>query len=230
MVKVVSFSLWGSDEYYTIGMLKNTDLVKQYYPHFECWIYIHKPSVPVDIINKLSKKDNVKIFFKEGNLKTTKPMMWRFEPITDKNVEIFLSRDSDSRIFQREVVAVQEWIQSDKLLHIMRDHPCHDYKIQGGMWGMKHNNLHNLKQLFDNLVQRGDRNYDQIFLQEVIYPKYIHSAMIHASFHKYEPFAKDFPVPFCKDFLFVGEQIEKDETRIKKGTDTMKTILQRNSI
>ena len=29
------------------------------------------------------------------------------------------------------------WLASDKLLHVMRDHPHHYYKILGGMWGYK---------------------------------------------------------------------------------------------
>ena len=41
-------------------------------------------------------------------------MLWRIEPINDKNVEYLISRDTDTRIQPREVMAVQEWIDSEK--------------------------------------------------------------------------------------------------------------------
>ncbi len=46
--------------------------------------------------------------------------MWRWFPIGDRFVDLWLSRDSDSMIYQREVDAVDAWLKSDKLVHIMR--------------------------------------------------------------------------------------------------------------
>ena len=37
-------------------------------------------------------------------------------------VEIMMPRDTDTRIFLREKLAVDEWLKSGKLIHIMRDH------------------------------------------------------------------------------------------------------------
>ena len=64
MIKVISFSLWGDKSQYTIGSIKNAKLAITLYPDFECWFYIHKESVPENIINELSKISNVKIIFK----------------------------------------------------------------------------------------------------------------------------------------------------------------------
>ena len=47
-------------------------------------------------------------------------MMWRFEAIDNQDVEIMMSRDTDTRILPREVKAVEEWINSNKIFHIMR--------------------------------------------------------------------------------------------------------------
>lgn len=212
-MKVFSVCLWGNDSKYTIGAIKNADLAKQYYPDFQYWIYIHKESVPQNIIDELTKKDNVKIIFKEGNLNTCKPMMWRFESILNSNVEVMIVRDVDTRILLREKLAVYEWLQSDKLIHIMRDHPHHNCKILGGMWGMKQNNLCNWNKLFNTVIQTSSRNYDQLFVSNVIYSIYKNSAMIHASYHKYETFAKNFPTPFCSERRFVGEYVFADESR-----------------
>ena len=35
MVKVISFSLWGSEKKYTIGAIKNAELAKEVYPDFQ---------------------------------------------------------------------------------------------------------------------------------------------------------------------------------------------------
>ena len=48
--------------------------------------------------------------------------VWRFFPTLDPQVDIFLSRDLDSAITVREVEAVEEWLESEKMLHVMRDH------------------------------------------------------------------------------------------------------------
>ncbi len=64
-------------------------------------------------------------------------MVWRFIPIDDDSVDIFLSRDLDSPILSREREAVQEWEESDKIFHFMRDHRYHFAPIMGGMWGAK---------------------------------------------------------------------------------------------
>lgn len=222
MVKVVSFSLWGNQSKYTIGSIKNADLAKEFYPDFECWFYIHKPSVPQNIIDELAKRDNVKIFYKEGDINTSKPMMWRFEPIINQGVEVMMSRDTDTRILLREKLAVEEWLQSDKLIHIMRDHPYHNYAIQGGMWGIKQNNLCNWEEVMKNVIQASARLYDQLFVSNIIYNIYKNSAMIHASYHKYENNAKDFPIPFCKDKKFVGEYVNQDERRIPEHYNMIK--------
>jgi len=213
MVKVVSFSLWGNDSKYTIGSLKNADLAKEFYPDFECWFYIHKKSVPQHIINELATKDNVKIFYKEGNINTCKPLMWRFEPIINPEVEIMMSRDTDTRILLREKLAVEEWLNSDKLLHSMRDHPHHRDKIQAGMWGIKQNNLCNWAELMANIKQTLVQTYDQDFLRNNIYPLYINTLFVHATFNKFEHFVKNFPIPYCQDYKFVGEYVYADDSR-----------------
>ena len=41
-------------------------------------------------------------------------------PVGDSLVDYFMSRDSDSLILEREVDAVNEWIKSNTLLHVMR--------------------------------------------------------------------------------------------------------------
>lgn len=48
------------------------------------------------------------------------PMSWRWLPLGDDFVEIFISRDLKSCFIDRELAAVNEWLESDKSVHIMR--------------------------------------------------------------------------------------------------------------
>ena len=50
---------------------------------------------------------------------------------------MFVSRDLDSIMGEREESAVTEWLRSSKDFHFMRDHPDHNATILAGMWGVK---------------------------------------------------------------------------------------------
>jgi hypothetical protein len=214
MKKVISFSLWGDNPSYNIGAIKNAELALNFYPEFECWFYIHKESVPKETIDKLSTFTNTKIIFKSGDLNNIKPMMWRFEAIDDENVEIMMSRDTDTRFLLREKLAVDEWLSSNNDFHIMRDHPHHNFCILGGMFGTK-----KLKQLpkwtsiMNSFNQTGNRDYDQTFLKNYIYPLIKDNSTIHATFNKMEPNAKNFPINYCNNLRFVGEYVYYNDTR-----------------
>ncbi len=54
-------------------------------------------------------------------------MKWRWFPINDQFVDVFMSRDSDSNILQREVDSVNEWLASGKVGHIMRGLQVSDF-------------------------------------------------------------------------------------------------------
>ena len=132
-----------------------------------------------------------------------------------------MSRDTDTRFWLREKLAVEEWIQSGKLFHIMRDHPDHKPKISGGMFGTKKiPEIKKWKTLIDNYDQKNkygyyqeNYGYDQNFLFEYIYPFIKNNSIIHASFYKYEEHAKPFPIPYCNEYKFVGEYVYYDESR-----------------
>jgi hypothetical protein len=215
MKKVLTFSLWGDQPKYTIGAIKNVELAKKFYPDFECWIYIHIDSVPKEIIYILSNFNNVKIIFKTGNLHIIKPMMWRFEAIDEPDVEIMMSRDTDTRFTLREKLAVDDWLKTDKIFHIMRDHPFHNFLILGGMFGTrKIPSLSSWKEIMNTFIQNGDYMYDQDFLKLNIYPIIKDNAVIHATFHKFEPTCRNFLTKYSdENYRFVGEYIYENDNR-----------------
>ena len=50
-------------------------------------------------------------------------------------MDIFASRDLDSRVNAREVAAVKEWQEdSAEPIHAMRDHPAHFTSLLGASW------------------------------------------------------------------------------------------------
>jgi len=227
-MKVISFSLWGNTPMYTIGAIRNVDLAKYFYPDFKCWIYVHKDTVPTNIINELQKKANVKIIFKSGDLNISKPMLWRFEAIDDPSVDIMISRDTDTRILLREKLAVDEWLASDKSFHIMRDHPHHydlNYKINAGMFGTKKINIPSWINVINNIKNIG-KFTDQLFLNECIYPIIKNDCLVHTSFNIYpNENSKRFPIPYDNEYKFVGEYVYEDESRSLPHINILKNSL-----
>lgn len=203
-MKIISYCLWGNNPKYTIGAIRNAELASKYYSDWVCRFYISK-TVPENIILQLKSFKNVEIVEckENGDWKFT---MKRFLPMSE-NVELMLSRDTDSRIDEREVCAVNEWIKSGKSAHIMRDHPYHGgFPMLAGMFGIKGGIIKNVSSLF-NLVKEipEQYHYDQIFLSNFIYPFIENDVLIHD-----EIFIKN-PFPTKRNGLkFVGQAFDEN--------------------
>lgn len=204
MKKVISFSLWGNNPKYTIGAVKNAELVNLIYPEWVGRFYVGK-SVPVVIIEMLENIQNIEIvrMDEEGDWNG---MFWRFMACEDS--DIMLSRDTDSRLSLREKYAVDEWLASDKDFHIMRDHPYHTTAIMGGMWGCRNEILKNIKELINNYNKGNFWQVDQNFLKEIIYPIVKNSSFIHDEFFEKKPF----PIK-RENYEFVGDVFDEFENR-----------------
>lgn len=220
MKKVLTFSLWGNEPRYTIGSIKNAILAQKFYPTFECWFYIHKDTVPEDIIKQLDALPNAKIIFKTGNLLKLKPMCWRFEAIDEPDVEVMMPRDTDTRIFLREKLAVDEWLHSDKIMHIMRDHKkYHTHKIFGGMIGVKKIQSIKWKTIIDSINQSNEtRMYDIIILNKILEKIDNSSILVHSPYNIFpNENVKDFPIPYSDDnYNFVGCYVYEDDSRCEE--------------
>jgi len=196
--KVVSFCLWGDDPKYTIGAVKNLVTINIYYPDFETWVYLDPTSVPKHIIDELHAGGAKVIEREQGGWHS---MFWRFEPAGDPDVDVVMVRDTDCRVIQREIGAVNEWLESDKDFHIMRDHPSHDTNIMGGLWGARGDVVRNINDLISDWDVVSAYQNDQTFLKRMVWPQIEHNAMIHDSCWRR---TLQFPTP--RDGLgFVGE-------------------------
>ena len=116
---VISFSLWGDNPRYLRGALRNVIIAGDIYPGWTCRFYCDD-SVPPEFRGELSSY-GATVVMKPRPANFYEGLMWRFEVIGDPGVERFLVRDADSVVNVKERVAVDEWIQSGKWFHVMRD-------------------------------------------------------------------------------------------------------------
>lgn len=138
------------------------------------------------------------------------PMDWRFFPTLDPQVDLYLSRDLDSRFNDREIAAVNEWLDSDKDFHFMRDHPDQGTFILGSAWGTRlvrdsvREGWKNSwkKGMQDTLLwaKRNDYGPDQGFLAKHVWPWAKRLSLGHDSYlcHKY-PYTRGFPTQRKKE-------------------------------
>jgi len=210
MKKIISFSLWGDNPKYTIGAIRNTELAKTIYPDWVCRFYIGT-STPKDIINQLESFDNTEVINMEVPGDWT-GMFWRFLPASEKDVDVVIVRDCDSRLNHREKHAVDEWLKSNKGFHIMRDHPHHATEILGGMWGSKSGVIPNIKKDIDEYIKGNFWQVDQNFLREKIYPLVMNNSLVHDEFHWYNNDKKPFPT-FRINKEFVGDVFDEMDVR-----------------
>ena len=136
--KIVSYSLYGTNQLYYKELKYLSELVAKYYPTWTIRIYYDhtinssviceyeclKDEKTDDYVDNIDFCNINKIPF--GNLKRTwdakfmHSMKWRFLPIGDPFVDMFMSRDLDAWILDREVEAVKVWFNSSALFHVMR--------------------------------------------------------------------------------------------------------------
>ena len=197
MKKVISFSLWGDESHYVIGAILNADIAKEDWPDWTCRYYV-SPNVPESAIKELESRDNVEIV-RMNEDESWNGMFWRFYAASDPDVDVAIFRDADSRIGVREKAAVDEWLSSDKDVHIIRDGCQHGWEICGGAWGVRNQSLIGMKEFIDDFEAKKLMNkhgIDQIYLSREIYPIVNKEAYIHdENFGFRDEERHPFPIP-----------------------------------
>jgi hypothetical protein len=207
-LRIVSFSLYGKNRKFTYGAIENAKYVANHMPGWVALFYVGD-DVDRHVVLKLTELGAI-IKIQESDWHKN-GMFWRFKVFRDFLPEYAIIRDSDSRITARELCAVEEWIASGKTLHIMRDHPYHNVRIPGGMWG-------GTRKLADLIPIEADlakystaRGQDQVFLGEYIYPLVRKSLCVHDSFFLINLKRQKFSIQRIEN-EFIGESIEYDES------------------
>ena len=150
--KVIGFSIYGDmnsnhsrAKGYFEGISENLSLISIYYPGWLMRLYhdVEKHDLVMkDLCNLACSNQNLDLCDVHElpgtpmvNATRVFPMDWRWFPTMDPQVDIFASRDLDSRLSAREVAAVNEWLyNSTKPIHAMRDNPWHNIGMLGGAW------------------------------------------------------------------------------------------------
>lgn len=217
MKKVISFSLWGDNPKYCIGAIRNAEDAKKFYPGWETWFFCGK-SVPSNVI-ELLKNEGSRVIMREEKEDWTSTF-WRFEPISHPDVEIMISRDTDSRLSSRESSAVNVWLESGKLFHVMRDHPAHATEILAGMWGARKPILGDIMYLMKAYMKIDTKQADQNFLREVVWPRVIYETMTHDEF-----FAKTAFPSKRTGLEFVGQVYDENNVPCLEFENTLASYL-----
>ena len=217
---------------YFEGIEENLKLIKKFYPGWIMRLYyqVDTEESLKEICNIACSDPDIDICeaannARLGNATSLYPLVWRFLPVLDIQVDAYLSRDLDSKISSREVAAVKEFLEDPKaLVHNMRDHPAHAAYIMGGMWGAKVNELrlpfeHTMKGMFNDGICYAPRDkggYDQICLAHYMWPWAKRVMMAHDSYLcKSYPNTRPFPtqrLPGGTPANYVGSIHSQNET------------------
>lgn len=222
MKKIISYSLWGKDPKYTVGAVKNAKLAQTLFPDWICRFYIGQSTLTgcKRIIKELRKLDNVEIVEMEEDGDWT-GMFWRFYPASEPDVDVVISRDTDSRLTRREKFAVDEWLGSDKSVHIIRDHPYHTAKIMGGMWGVRGNSLSNMIDLIEEYKKGDFWQVDQNFLSEKIFGLIKDDCFVHDEFFSNSPI--NFP---RENYEFIGQIFDGADVTVPEHVAVLRQYLE----
>jgi len=226
--KIVSFCIWGNSDLYNLGLLENAILMPKIFPG---WIMsiIYTQTANQKIMKEISKYPWVEMEFIEGP-NHSKNTMLRFLAGMKPNNDVVIFRDADSRLLKRDYMAVMDWLNNtDKKVHLMRDHPANQFKIMAGLWGVRDGIIAKpeiVEKFYEYYKNPEFKKWtiDQVYLQKYIYPLIENTTCIHASYNRFEkwaiPFPKDAPARnhgFCgQTFHFTPEACKKMGIKIVK--------------
>ena len=142
-------SLFGKEPKYIWGAIRNAQLAPIIFPGWKLRFYVTSRSskssvadswlVPKKVLNKVKQLGAELVSVKT---KSIPPFFWRYLVVDDSGVDYFIVRNGDSRLSERDAVAVNDWLQrqtpneSLNALHCIRDHPNHaNMSIVEGLWG-----------------------------------------------------------------------------------------------
>lgn len=209
---------------YWRGAIRNIEQAQKFFPGWICRFYIDS-SCEESLISSISDAGGEVVLVDSKD--SFHGMFWRFWAAEDPEVNIFLSRDCDSRFSAREIHAINEWLKSDKDFHIMRDHPYHTVPILGGMWGCRNGLMSKigLAKMIEQWDQFQRKGIDQDFLGSKVYPLVYQTSMEHSEFNlRFGGSIRPFPT-IRKDYEFVGDVFDENDIRHPEYWMLIKKVL-----
>lgn len=212
MRKIISFSLWGNNPIYNHGFIQNFSAAKKFYAGWEVVLY-YDNTIDSFVKDFITHKKITSFDMSDSLIPGE---FWRFLANDLDDVEFTIFRDCDSRLSLREKLAVDEWVDSGKSLHVMRDHPFHQIPLGvnemgmlAGMWGLKGGKI-NIKERLDNFVSSNNLIWgsDQTFIFN-IYKEFGDDKITHDEFFG----GLNFPIE-RENRHFIGERIDENNNPI----------------
>lgn len=206
--RVISYSIFGQKAEYLSRFIKDVHTEAQgIFPYntFTLRIYFGE-TLSHATRNKLRKSlPNVRFCDirkvpQFGDLSAHIGTVWRFIPLADKSLDVFCVRDLDSPLLQRGGDAVNEWLGTDNIMHVMRDRSQHGIPIMGGMWCFRPSASDSMgKDFLEKILsESGEKGLstrdDQTLINKIIWPNIKSRTLQHdAYFCKTYKDAKPFP-------------------------------------
>ena len=209
--RVISFGLYGADAKFTTGAIRNVELRDTYFPGWVCRFY-HDDTVPKDVLDKLMELGAELVSMGKNHSGGTGGRFWRFLVSEDPTVDRYLSRDVDSRLNSRDRFAVEDWINSGKAVHNIRDHSGQSWAMQAGMWG-------GVKGFLAGTVEPAIEKYktniffdDQELLKDVVFPFVAGNILTHDSHYcgKF-PDSRPLPTKRPENFQHIGQVFDVND-------------------
>jgi hypothetical protein len=181
--KVISLSLFGPNKKYTSGSLKFLASARKQLPEWKVVFFVGKSVSELHLKKLTSLGASV---YKIDGAEGLSASAWRFKTWLLGNPEWVIFRDADSVVTSREAKAVEQWVNSGRTAHIIRDHPFHSAPILAGLWGIRPLTAEWFEEEVRNYSFNDNYGSDQDFLATIVYPKIVSSCLVHASFHIHE--------------------------------------------
>jgi len=167
-MKIISYSIFGKERLYRIGLLKNVELAKKLFPEWKVFIHLNPNYEDKQFLKDINQPHTELIDLKEEHPQDG--YMWRMLPM-EQNHEAVIIRDIDTRLFDRDKKLVDYWLDSDCKFHVCRDNFGSYQPILAGLWGGKNSKL-KIKDNWDIWKKnQGVYLWDNGFLKKYVYPE-----------------------------------------------------------
>ena len=171
MKNVIAFSLWEDNSSLLKSAVKNIKLAKNLYPDWVCRFYVSN-DISENVIDELNSDDRteVVVIHEEGSPLSS---LWKFEVADDITVDNFIVRDIDRPLSKGEVSEVNDWMESDKIFHVIREENQLAPMVPN-LWGMKCGKIKGIKKMINEFMKTGhygnEEGVDQAFMWAAIIP------------------------------------------------------------
>ena len=223
--KIIAFTLFGSDPRYLRGALQNVLVARTLYPCWTCRFYVDD-SVDATFLKVMTEEGAETIHDESGDHDIRHRLCRRFLVSDDPEVGLFIVRDCDSVVSEREAAAVAEWLGSGEPFHVMRDWYTHTDPMLAGLWGGTAGMFPDMAGAIEQY--RTDvplnSNWDQFFLRNRVWPAIRDHVMVHDrcfDAHRAQPF----PTPTPSGSIHVGQN--EHATEVLTQAEALKDYAER---